>query len=1097
MRQIRHFSSLIALTTALFPAALSAAPGLRKQIDQRGDFVMFGNTTGFECADNAGVPAPTLGSVTCPGGQGGVVRDTAPDIFWRADDPALGQASARTTITAGQARSTAVLALPAGATVTYARIYWAGLLNTPMTPSDPSVLIERPATPANVFSSTATADAMFTIDRGGGNTWYQSTADVTTLVSDNKSGAYRIADIGSVGVNGLTSEDPFVGWVIVVFYQLASEPPRNLALFDGLDLVQQGGGGATVTIDGFLVPNAGFDAKLGVIAYEGEAQRVGDALSFNDTVLSNAVNPANNFFNSTRSNLGVAVSKVGDLPQLTGDSASMAGIDLDVVDVKAQLEAGDKSATIKASTVGDSYALGAFVTSIATFKPDFSTSGKTFTDLNGAPLLPGDEIEYTVTVTNTGNDASANTVMTDVLPAGITYVPGSIKIGAASLTDAADTDAAEYVAATRTLRARLGAGANGTVGGKLNINQSVVVKFRVTINGDASGTIQNQAIVTASGDLGAPPDDYPTDGNGNGAGVPPTETVIDKCGTNADCAAPTPICDTAPSPNVCVGCLVAADCTNPTAPECLPDHTCGCATNCTDSDDDGIPDDVEDAIGTDKDDADSDDDGVTDGDEQDPAGDADGDQTINANDPDSDDDGLFDGTELGLGCDGPGTAKDSPHCTADADGGATTTDPLNADTDGGGVNDGSEDLNHDGGKDAGETDPTAGHGDDDGDLDDDDDDGLTNDVEIAIGSDPHDGDSDDDGVKDGDEANPFDDTDGDGLINVRDPDSDNDGLKDGTELGLDCEDPATDKSKNLCVADGDGGATKTSPIDPDTDHGGVTDGNEDTNLDGVKDTDETDPTAGHGADDGTLDDTDGDGLSDATEGTLGSDPKDADSDDDGVKDGDEPNFADDTDGDGTINVLDPDSDDDGLLDGTELGKGCSDVGTDADAGTCVADADPDTTTNPLDPDTDQGGEKDGDEDTNQDGKVDSGERDPNDATDDGDVGPGTGGTGGTGGTSGTAGTDSNGGASVMAGGNQGGTAGSGASGAVAGSSNVAGSAAAGADGADDNEADDGTLEGGGCACRVTAPASSHAPLASLVSILGVLGVAAARRRRRR
>ena len=36
---------------------------------------------------------------------------------------------------------------------------------------------------------------------------------------------------------------------------------------------------------------------------------------------------------------------------------------------------------------------------------------------------------------------------------------------------------------------------------------------------------------------------------------------------------------------------------------------------------------------------------------------------------------------------------------------------------------------------------------------------------------------------DGQEPNPADDTDGDGLINALDADSDNDGLFDGTELG--------------------------------------------------------------------------------------------------------------------------------------------------------------------------------------------------------------------------------------------------------------------------------------------------------------------------
>jgi hypothetical protein len=50
-------------------------------------------------------------------------------------------------------------------------------------------------------------------------------------------------------------------------------------------------------------------------------------------------------------------------------------------------------------------------------------------------------------------------------------------------------------------------------------------------------------------------------------------------------------------------------------------------------------------------------------------------------------------------------------------------------------------------------------------------------------------------------------------------------------------------------------------------------------------------------------------------------------------------------------------------------------------GQCIADADP-TTTGVLDPDTDRGGVKDGDEDTNKNGKVDPGERDPNNKADD-------------------------------------------------------------------------------------------------------------------
>jgi hypothetical protein len=399
---------------------------------------------------------------------------------------------------------------------------------------------------------------------------------------------------------------------------------------------------------------------------------------------------------------------------------------------------------------------------------------------------------------------------------------------------------------------------------------------------------------------------------------------------------------------------------------------------CLDSDGDGLPDDVEIAIGTKPNDADSDDDGVPDGQEPSPGVDSDGDGLINALDPDSDNDGLFDGTEMGKGCSGPGTDVSKGHCTPDGDMGATTTDPLDADTDDGGVPDGSEDSNLNGKLDPGETDPTTGHGDDDvpGNMDSDND-GLSDDLEVFLGTDPNDADSDDDGVLDGDEVNPADDTDGDGLINALDTDSDNDGLFDGTELGNDCSNPATDVSQGHCVPDGDMGATTTSPVDADTDDGGVTDGSEDVNGNGVVDGDETDPTSGNGDDDASNPDSDGDGLSDAFEVAIGTDPNDADSDDDGLLDGQEANPADDTDGDGLINALDPDSDNDGLFDGTEAGKGCSNPATDPKAESCVPDGDMGATkTSPVNPDTDGGGVSDGSEDANGNGVIDAGETDP-------------------------------------------------------------------------------------------------------------------------
>jgi hypothetical protein len=404
-----------------------------------------------------------------------------------------------------------------------------------------------------------------------------------------------------------------------------------------------------------------------------------------------------------------------------------------------------------------------------------------------------------------------------------------------------------------------------------------------------------------------------------------------------------------------------------------------------DSDGDGLSDNLEISLGSDPNDADTDDDGVLDGLEPNPTLDSDGDGLINLLDVDSDNDGLYDGTEMGFDCSHPDTDPGPPsHCTADGDDGVTKTSPLKWDTDDGGVSDGSEDSNLNGVVDAGETNPTAGNGADDTNPanTDSDGDGLSDALEIFLGSDPNNADSDNDGVLDGFEPNPSDDADGDGLINLLDVDSDDDGLYDGTEMGFDCSHPDTDPGPpSHCIPDGDAGATTTNPLLKDTDGGGVSDGSEDANLNGVVDAGEADPN--DASDDVNVVDSDGDGLSDDLELFLGSDPNDADSDDDGLLDGDEHNPADNNDSDWFINLLDVDSDDDGLYDGTEAGKDCSHA--DTAPGHCIADADPSTKTSPLKWDTDGGGASDGSEDPNLNGAIDTGEQDPNDPSDDGDV----------------------------------------------------------------------------------------------------------------
>jgi uncharacterized repeat protein (TIGR01451 family) len=713
MHRRAAFRSALTLVTALLvcvasPSTGRADPALRKQIDLHGNFVLFGSNLTQDCA--SGVPAPTVGTIgSCPDNN-----LAAPDVYWRSDDPSMGMARADANISSADARATAMLVLPTAAQITYARLYWGGLLtmNTP----DMQCQLQRVE---DGLDQMISADDSSSLAQTGTNFfYYQSTADVTDIVQKHGAGPYRIAGVDSTLNNAQTGA--VAAWYMVVFYKLDGEPSRNLAIFDGLDYVDLTTQ-ANATLSGFVVPAVGFDAALGVVAFEGEDQFTGDALSFNGTALSDALNPSDNFFNATRSRFGTAVSNAGDLPQLPGTPGGYSNVDMDIVDVTSRVSGGNTSATIAASSTLDIYVLSAFVTSISTLAPDFTLTTKEVMDVNGGMAVPGDVLEYRITTLNQGSDDAVGVTFHDALPAGVSYVPGSLSIqsgaNSGTKTDASGDDQAEYDDAKRAIDVRVGTGATSSAGGKVAIGESTEIRFRVTIDAGTRGDIVNQGVVSAAGDRGSARADTETDSDTTVAGQTPTTITVVECQEDAQCHAPTPVCDTTASPPMCVGCMKDAQCSDPKAPNCdATSGMCVCAAGpgmCMDSDGDGLDDTTEMKIGTDPHDADSDDDGVPDGAEPMFDKDTDGDGLINALDPDSDNDGLPDGTELGLGCNGAGTDVSRGHCTPDADMGATKTDPLARDTDNGSVSDGVEDANHNGAIDPGETDPTAGHGADD------------------------------------------------------------------------------------------------------------------------------------------------------------------------------------------------------------------------------------------------------------------------------------------------------------------------------------------------------------------------------------------------
>jgi len=74
--------------------------------------------------------------------------------------------------------------------------------------------------------------------------------------------------------------------------------------------------------------------------------------------------------------------------------------------------------------------------------PNLSKSTKSVTDLNGGDAMPGDVLRYTITLTETANNAASGVVVTDDIPAGVTgFQVVSIPAGAVDQSTFAGTGA--------------------------------------------------------------------------------------------------------------------------------------------------------------------------------------------------------------------------------------------------------------------------------------------------------------------------------------------------------------------------------------------------------------------------------------------------------------------------------------------------------------------------------------------------------------------------------------------------------------------------------------------------------------------------------
>ena len=397
--------------------------------------------------------------------------------------------------------SSARLSLPAGARVLFAGLYYGSRTNSgtggksapDSTPAGLGKVDLKPPGAPGFDHLTATVDMSSDVTGA-----YAAFVDVTARVQRAGSGVYTVANVQSA-----TGEDRYAGWALVVAYEAAGEPPRNLTVFDGLQSVTQGKPAVTIPVSGFQTPLSGpVRTKLGFVAYEGDRGLTGDSATLDGKVLSDKVNAANNFFNS-------AVSVDGqNFTDKTPDYVNQLGFDAKRIGIDGLLANGATSATIGLKTSSDQY-----LPQVITFATDLYApvirATKIVANLThpDGPTRAGDRLRYTVTFANGGLEAATNFVATDKIPPDTTYVAGSLRIptappSAATPTDLVGDDQGEYDAVQNIVRFFLGNGASAGMGGTVAVagtpGDTVQISFEVRVDDDltAEHEIRNVAQAT-------------------------------------------------------------------------------------------------------------------------------------------------------------------------------------------------------------------------------------------------------------------------------------------------------------------------------------------------------------------------------------------------------------------------------------------------------------------------------------------------------------------------------------------------------------------------------------------------------------------------
>ncbi|WP_426570719.1 DUF7507 domain-containing protein [Aquihabitans sp. McL0605] len=427
--------------------------------------------------------------------------------------------------------STARLTMPAGSTVLWAGLHWNAATAVSLNAAAAGSAYKAPphqvedryrvritapgGGPVGLDAAPADGTSRDHWDDTDGTGTYGAFVDVTDLVRRAGDGNYTVANVQSCrGFGGC-----FGSWSLTVAYANASLPARNLNVWHGWQLTSpsRDGGTQAFTVEGITPPPKGpVSARIGVVQADGDRGAGPDSLDISSpssptwkpfTTIDRPLAPGeHDWFNSTVNAFGRRRSDADATPNLLANLNQ----DIALVEDRSTIGNDDHSVSFRVQTADLENLFSQVVHSaIDIYEPQIAID-KTVAPTG--PVHAGDEVTWTLETRNVGIDPVRHAVVSDPLPNGLAYVPGSIQMlegGPAALigpkSDRTGDDQADWDPVHRTLTFRLGAGADATTGGTMGIapaadgSDRLVITYETKVEVEPGASVTNAATATGQG----------------------------------------------------------------------------------------------------------------------------------------------------------------------------------------------------------------------------------------------------------------------------------------------------------------------------------------------------------------------------------------------------------------------------------------------------------------------------------------------------------------------------------------------------------------------------------------------------------------------